>query len=170
MGGARVHLGGSAAGAQPAVEHGQRSGAAAAGGGDGGGRTGGGRGQRRSVLDPSGGGACAAWGSASTLPFSLSARGRVADLRGRPARQEGVEEACARRATDRAVGGSRERSAGRGGARLLCGGAQRHHRRWPPTVGSCRAAAEGAAGEGCEQSGPGSGKKGVRRSSKNCAA
>ena len=116
VGDPRLPLGRGAAGAQPALRHGRGSGAAAARGGRRGGRAGAGGGQRRPDLDPPGGRAGAAGGSAPALPVSLPARGGAADLRGRPACQEGAEEPGPRRAADRAGGGGAGRSAGRGGA------------------------------------------------------
>ena len=86
------------------------------------------RGQRRPDLDPPCGGTRAARGSSSTLPFSLFTRGSTTGLRGRPARQDDAEETYPWRSPDRARGGGGHRPASRGGARLLCGGAQRHHR------------------------------------------
>ena len=63
-----------------------------------------------------------------------------ADLRGRPPRQEGAEEAGPRRAPDRARGRGPRRPRGRGGARLLRGGARRDHRRRPAAAGGLGAA------------------------------
>src|SRR3982751_5769693 len=51
------------------------------------------------------------------VPVPLPARGGAADLRGRPPRQEGAEEAGPRRPPDRARGGGPRRPRGRGGAR-----------------------------------------------------
>ena len=48
--------------------------------------------------------------AASALPLPLPAGGGAADLRGGPARQEGTEEAGARRAADRAGGGGARRT------------------------------------------------------------
>ena len=85
----------------------------------------------------------AARGAAPAVPVPLPARGGAADLRGRPPRQEGAEEAGPRRAPDRARGGGPRRPRGRGGARLLRGRAQRASpttagRRWRPR--GCRLA------------------------------
>ena len=55
----------------------------------------------------------------------------------------------ARRPPDRAVGGRPRRPRGRGGAGLLRGGAQRHHRRRPGAARRLRAEAQGPARSRC---------------------
>ena len=58
---------------------------------------------RRPALDPQGGGRGAARGAAPAVPVPLPAGGGPADLRGRPARQEGAEEEGPRGPRDRAA-------------------------------------------------------------------
>ena len=102
----------------------------------------------------------AARGAAPAVPVPLPARGGAADLRGRPPRQEGAEEAGPRRAPDRARGRGARRPRGRGGARLLRGGAQRDHRRRPAALGRLGPQARGPARGGRRQPRPGGGKGG----------
>src|SRR4051794_21648675 len=96
-------------------------------------------------------------------PVPLPARGGAADLRGRPPRQEGAEEAGPGRAPGRALGRGARRPRGRGGARLLRGGAQRDHRRWPAALGRLGPQARGPARGGRRQPRPGGGKRGMTR-------
>src|SRR5206468_3037660 len=83
--------------------------------------------------------------------------------RGRPPRREGAQGAGPRRAPDRARGGGPRRPRGRGGARLLRGGAQRDHRRWPAALGRLGSQARGPARGGRRQPRPGGGKGGMTR-------
>src|SRR5204863_255997 len=110
-----------------------------------------------------GGAAGPARGAAPAVPVPLPARGRAADLRGRPPRQEGAQEAGPRRAPDRARGRGPRRPRGRGGARLLRGGAQRDHRRRPAALGRLGSQARGPARGGRRQPRPGGGKRGMTR-------
>ena len=66
------------------------------------------------------------------------------------------------RPIERAVGGPR-RPRGRGGARLLRGGAQRDHRRRPAALGRLGSQARGPARGGRRQPRPGGGKRGMTR-------
>src|SRR5215212_11465849 len=72
-------------------------------------------------VDPERSGVALARDPASTLSLPLSPGGGPADLRGRSACQEGVEEDGARGPADRACGGGPRRSRGGGDARLLPG-------------------------------------------------
>src|SRR5262249_11955637 len=83
-----------------------------------------------------------------------------ADLRGRPRRQEGVEEAGPRGTADRAEGRGPRRRGGAGRPRLLRRGPRRLDRRRPAAAVGARAGAPGPAGSGGREPGSGRGKKG----------
>src|SRR5690349_1951273 len=102
-------------------------------------------------------------GGAPAVPVPLPARGGAADLRGRPPRQEGAEEAGPRRAPDRALGRGTRRPRGRGGARLLRGRPLGAHRRRAAAAGGLGVAAQGPARGGGDQPRPGRGKRGLSR-------
>ena len=131
VGRARVPVGRGPARQEPAVLDGRGLGRAAARGRREGRRADRRGGQRRPALGPAGGAAGAARGAAPAVPVPLPARGGAADLRGRPPRQEGAEEAGPWCPPDRALGRGARRPRGRGGARLLRRGPLRNHRRRP---------------------------------------